>query len=164
MRRRLLALAFALAAISVPASANYVRNGDFSEGELYWSSFSAYYYFDGAYREGSPRSAAAIQQAFYDTAGPLLLEYDYAAISGGYGYATWNGVLVTGSNYSGELTHLSFIVQGTGLDMLAIWGRNEAYYNVLDNVSVTDVGIPEPAGAAILAAGCLGLAFHRRRR
>ena len=164
MRRRLLALAFAFAATSTAASANYVRNGDFSEGELYWSSFSAYYYFDGAYREGSPRSPAAMQQAFYDTAGPLLLEYDYAAISGGYGYATWNGVLVPGSTYSGDLTHLTFIVQGTGLDVLAIWGRNEAYYNLLDNVSVTDAVIPEPAGAAVLAMGCLGLALRRLRR
>ena len=122
MRRSLLALVLAVCTISAPASANYIRNGDFSQENLYWTDLGTGF-FQQAYYEGASRFVDGwIEQSFTDNGGPLWLEYDFEALYDGYGYATWNGVLIPGSYYSGEMTHLVFKVMGTGQDTLRVWG------------------------------------------
>jgi hypothetical protein len=154
-----------IACAGAPAEANVIRNGDFSEDGLYWSVFSDFSYFDGAFHEGSNQHDGLISQSFYDTPGILLqLDYDFGQISGGYGYTKWNGVVIPWSFHDGSYTHFTFYVESTGADTLSFWGRNVASYNILDNVSVVEAAVPEPVSVALLGLGCLGLAMVRGRR
>jgi len=169
-----MALGLLGAASVAQADVNLITNGDFSAGGANWSvNSNAFTFNDEAYHEGAFAGApdGTISQTFLDAVGGLLtLDFDYGG-GDGFQYVSFNGIAVPGSFVSNPsaFTHYTFSLgAGTGSDTITFIGRNEPAFNTLDNVSVTQAAVPEPATWALMLSGFLGagvaLRSNRRRQ
>ena len=156
--------AIALTATAVQAT-EFVTNGDFSAGSTGWTTTSNAYFFDNSYFEGNVGGEGRLRQVITGDFAPSLLQFDFSSNSGGYQRVEFNGIDISGILAPGALTHYLFNVNGTGLDTLDFFGRNEPSYNQLSNVSLTgdNTNVPEPTTVALVGLGLLGFAASRRK-
>ncbi len=158
---------------SDPVTGNSVNAQD---GNWY-VSFGAYN-VSGASGPTSEADYDSLSQVLSTTVGQTynLTYYVYAlggsgnTFSGDYFNATWDGVVVNGSQISDNQTSFggwvkySLNVTGTGSDTLALNGFNNTTFVNVDNVSVVAQSVPEPASFAALGFGLIGLVARRRRK
>ena len=166
------------------ARANDILNGGFESGDFTDWVVSACCTFvepsggSGGYaaEEGNYYAAfgnvsglGTVSQTFTDTAGRTL-NISYFLASNGTTpnefRADFDGhTLFYQKNIPTQpYTEYTFQVTATGSDTLTFSGQDAPNWLALDAVSVDDDPIPEPASAAVLCAGLLGLGLMRRRR
>jgi PEP-CTERM motif len=183
-------LATAAAAILVAggahAAANLIVNGGFETGDFTgWTAvdpsgetfvsvaFGPYVPNSGTYFAalGAIGGDGTVSQTFADTPGATYESSFYLANDGD----TPNDFTVTGpgSLFLGPLTDLGAFpytqyfgfFTGSGLDTITFAARNDPGFFSLDDVSVVEVSVPEPAtwASMILGLGFAGVALRRRK-
>jgi hypothetical protein len=165
------------------ARANDILNGGFESGDFTdWvvsacctfveaSGGGGYVAEEGNYYAafGNAIGLGSVSQTFTDTAGSTL-DISYFLASNGTtpnefktdfdGHTLFDQVDIPTQPY----TEYTFQVAATGSDTLTFYGQDTPNWLALDAVSVDERAIPEPASAATLCGGLLGMGLMRRRR
>ncbi len=121
---------------------------------------------------GTVGTDSSTNQTIATSAGALYhLQFFYIADGGTPGdlNVSWNGANIYSETSNGtphDWEQHDFFVTGTGSDVLNFGGRNDPTWNGVDDVSLTVVGVPEPATLAMFgmaAAGISGGVWRRRK-
>ena len=173
------------------AQASLIANGDFETSDFSgWTDntnfsgvtaagFNGFAPQGGTYFAylGTADGLGSLSQTVLDTAGQTYTLSMYLGSDGltpNEFAVAWNGAIIydaanlpdTRANVS-QYNFLSFVVLGSGIDLLEIGSRNDDGYLALDSVSLVAAAVPEPASLAMWGCGLLGIAcaaYLQRKR
>jgi len=158
--------AIAMLAISASASANLVKNGDFSAGGSDWAltgNTGHSSFIGNEWKDGATYSDAWLSQVIATIAGETYsISFD-TAVNWGRMAVALDGTQFFSTSTSGHFT-TSFVASSSNATLSFIT-RNDPSYNYLDNVVVDPTrAVPEPAPVALIGLGLAGLGALRRKR
>jgi hypothetical protein len=162
-------------ATTANAAVNLVQNPGFETGDLTgWTANDPFVFFSASIAHSGNYSVILQKSTPYDvlsqniptTAGHIYqIDYYLRSISGGDFLAKWNGTQIPGSYVDVTLDYTLYSFQlpaNSASTTLEFNGYNFEYQQVLDDVSVTDLGpVPEPTSLSLLALGTLALLRRR---
>lgn len=178
MIRKLIFAALMMVTSASSFATQYITNGTFNDPsadvQIGWTVNSASSFFvDNIYYEGAitETGAGTLTQTISGATGPLILSFDliigeaFAQFTSTFESVIFDGVTL-GAYTNGGAQSLSFNVVGTGHDTLVFRGINQADYNQISNVSLTEAAnaVPEPGSYALMALGLGLLGFMARRK
>ena len=150
---------------------NIVQNGDFSAGGADWTltGNTSYNSYNNNWNNGATGSSnAVLSQTLNTTAGSYYeLTFTETQTSSGYQEfaVLWNGAQIFFNNVGNDTSNNYIFTNLLATDTQTVFSfnnRNDAAYNVLDNVSVS--AVPVPAAIWLFGTGLLSLTGFSRKR